>query len=289
MAAACQNWSWYGRFWALWIHRELVRPKKTASGKTIAYSTVFGPFSEAASKMLRHIVNRNVPLTRLPDVETLEELYELVLDDSPISTRQRTCATLLRFHSYVSEAVGIEALDSSRYWRYWRPDRRERGGVRTELPSTQLMDQIEQILDSHAGHDSDQRVLENFDRRATRQALILYQLARHSGARITELLGLQLRDLVMAGNGTALIIRNNRLRRLKTAAARRLIDLGGQIGPEARSKLGAHVNAERLMLSTGSRDAAWLFSDADGRPVGEHSIRRVIDQVSKQLADQPVR
>jgi site-specific recombinase XerD len=290
LAANNPGWSWFGRYWARWIERELTRPKLTNPKELLAYSSVFGPYSEAARRMRDLLMRRSSQnLENPPTAEFLEHLYELILDDSPVSTQRRICKTLLSFHHYVAEETGIDDIDPSNYWEFWRPSRQERGMVRTRIPYTEELDAIEAALVRYAETDSPLDELGNIDRRGIREALIAFRLTRDSGARIAEIAGLRTVDTILFGDRTGLIIRPNRRRALKTRASRRLVDISDQLRSEIREFLIEHVKAERSGRSKRAQDQAWLFADYDGRPIPTEEHRNIIDQVALEVIGRPLR
>ena len=290
LAANNPRWSWFGRYWARWIERELTRPKLTDPKNLLAYSSVFGPYSEAARRMRDLLTRRSSQnLENPPNTELLEHLYELILEDSPPSTQQRICKTLLSFHGYVAEETGIDDIDPSNYWEYWRPNRRERSKVRTRIPQTEELEAIEAALVRYAETDSPLDELGDIDRRSIREALIAFRLTRDSGARIAEIAGLRTIDTILVADRTGLIIRPNRRRPLKTRASRRLVDISDQLEKEIRELLREHVHAERSGRTNRERDQTWLFADHAGRPVPSEEHRKMIDQVAIEVIGRPLR
>jgi site-specific recombinase XerD len=290
LAANNPRWSWFGRYWARWIERELTRPKLTNPKELLAYSSVFGPYSEAARRMRDLLMRRSSQnLENPPTTEFLEHLYELILDDSPVSTQKRICKTLLSFHHYVAEETGIDDIDPSNYWEFWRPSRQERGMVRTRIPYTEELEAIEAALVRYAETDSPLDELGNIDRRRIREALIAFRLTRDSGARIAEIAGLRTIDTILVGDRTGLIIRPNRRRPLKTRASRRLVDISDQLEKEIRRLLREHVHAERSGRAKRERDQTWLFADHAGRPIPTEEHRHIIDQVALEVIGRPLR
>ncbi|MDZ7790281.1 MAG: hypothetical protein U5L08_07290 [Xanthomonadales bacterium] len=187
-----ENLSWFGRYWANWIANELTRPKLTDPENLLAYSTVFGGLKEAANRMRKLLAERSEKhLRRPPNTDFLEELYQLILEDAPASTQQRICRTILRFHERVALDTGIDDVDVSNYWAYWRPRRLERAEVRTRIPMTSDLEGVEAALLRYAETDSTLDELGNIDRRLTREALFAYRLAMDSGARIGEITGFE--------------------------------------------------------------------------------------------------
>lgn len=284
------RWSWFGRYWARWIERELTRAKLTKSKELLAYSTVFGLYSEAARRMRDLLMRRTRQnLENPPTTEFLEHLYELILEDSPVSTQQRICKTLMSFHRYVAEETGIDDIDPSNYWEFWRPSRQERCMVRTRIPYTEELEAIEDALINYAKTDSPLHELGNIDRRRIREALIGFRLTRDSGARIAEIAGLRTIDTVLIGDSTGLLIRPNRRRALKTRASRRLVDISEQLEKDVRELLINHVHAELSGRTKREQSQTWLFADHDGRPIPIEEHRNVIDQVALKVIGRPLR
>ena len=290
LAAANLNWSWFGRYWALWIEKELTRPKLTNPNEQLAYSSVFDRYSETARRMRDLLARRSGKhLETPPTTEFLEHLYELILEDAPTSTQQRICRSVFSFHEYVAAETGIDDIDPSDYWEFWRPTRQDRSTVRSRIPCTAELEAIEAALLRYAEPDSELKELGNIDRRMIREALIAFRLAMDSGARIGEITGLRTIDTILIDNRTGLIFRPNRRRPLKTRAARRVTDLSNYIPGKIRTLLVEHIQAERADQPKRKRNQTWLFADLSGRPVPSEDHRKLVNQVAIALTGRPLR
>lgn len=290
LAAENADWSWFGRYWAIWIAKELTRPKITNPDEQLAYSSVFGPYSESARRMRDLLTRRSGKnLETPPTTEFLEHLYELILEDSPTSTQQRVCRSLLSFHGYVAAETGIDDIDPSNYWEYWRPKRQERSMVRSRIPFTTELEAIEAALLRYAEPASEIDELGNIDRRMIREALLAFRLAVDSGARIGEISALRTIDTILVDGKTGLLIRPNRRRPLKTRSARRVTDISEYISVEVRALLAEHIQAERADQPKRKRDQTWLFADFSGRPVPAEEHRKLVNQVAIALTGRPLR
>ena len=290
LAAENSDWSWYGRYWALWIKEELTRPKLTKPDEQLAYSSVFDRYSETARRMRDLLARRSGKhLETPPTTEFLEHLYELILEDAPTSTQQRICRSVLSFHEYVAAETGIDDIDPSDYWEFWRPTRQERSTVRSRIPYTAELEAIEAALLRYAEPDSELEELGNIDRRIIREALLAFRLAMDSGARIGEIAGLRTIDTILVDGKTGLLIRSNRRRPLKTRAARRIIDISEHIPVEIRALLVEHIQAERADQPKRKRDQTWLFADSSGRPVPAEEHRKLVNQVAIIVTGRPLR
>lgn|GEM_PF-6502182 len=279
-----KNWSWFGRLWAGWFETELSRPQHTNSSKLMAYSSVFGSYSEVATRMKNILLQRTpTQISNVPTTEVLEEIYELILENAPESTVQRMCQTVLSFHSNAVRELGIDDLDPSNYWAYWRPRRGERATVKSSIPSTDELEAINKLLARSADPDVEYGEFEDIDKRVIRCAYFSFNLARASGARIGEITGMRANDMLLPAKQSGLIIRQNRWRPLKTRAARRAVDISSQIPSAIRSLLSRHISAELGSSTPRLRNQAWLFADLSSRPLPSYEHRKLVNQAAKAL------
>ena len=99
--------------------------------------------------------------------------------------------------------------------------------------------------------------------RLNRQSLVLMILIRGSGGRINEIAGLRFKDLIATHDATILFIRPSRYRRLKTSAARRLVNLTPRLDAADRLFVSQWVTAERERLQGRCKPTALVFGQLE--------------------------
>lgn len=276
------SWNWYSILWAHWLQYELTRPKESGEG-ILSTGSVRTRFFEGEKWLTRSLKRLSSGRHHAPAPDDLESVYMQALEDAPRSTDARICKTFFSLHCIAIELFGIDDLDPSDYWEYWRPRRKERGQVRSRIASDYEIDDISNALLSHCDPDAKLPAFANADRRFILQATLAFHLAVVTGARISEILTRQTVDLLLLGQETAVMIRPNSMKRGKTRSARRLVDISDRIDPIYRQLLADQTRAEQMSWPSRDQRHLWLFSTLEGRPVQSHRIRAIVNQVSLQL------
>lgn len=281
---ACSDlstWSWYGVLWARWLKNEITRPKKQGSG-TLTRASVQNYYGPAEKELTRALKKRISESQRVPGPEDLENLYHSALEATSSADEGSICSKFLNLHEIAVGLFSIDDVDASDYWEYWRPSRHERRQVRNRIASDYEIETISNALLDHCNPGADLSAFVNQDRRTILQATLAFHLAVVSGARINEILSRHTIDFLLLGQETALMIRPNWMRRGKTRAAHRLIDLSERIDPIYRQLLEEQLQAEQATWPSRKQRRLWLFSTLDGRPTLMHRIRSIVNQVSLQ-------
>lgn len=282
------NSTWYGHLWGAWAANELVRPKKTGQGK-MALSSVRSDFhssEKALTRALKRLVHNN---KRAATPEDLEALYHHVLENTSSTNAGNICRILLGLHESAVLYLEAEEADGSDYWVYYHPNRRERSKVRNRIATSYQISEISKALVRHSHPDADLSSFALQDRRLILQASLAFHLAMASGARYAEILSRQTRDILLIAEDSALMVRPNSMTRLKTASARRLVDLSDRIGGLYRDLLKETVEAEKARNYERYHTRLWLFSDLEGRPVPSQKIRDVVNEVANSVLGRPFR
>lgn len=127
-------------------------------------------------------------------------------------------------------------------------------------------------------------------RRACRAAAVALVLLRRSGARIGEVARIRLADIALISTWCVLLIRPSEFQDLKTAAARRLIELTDRLTPEERAILREWIEGERARLSDKDRRRGLLFGKVGNamRAIGSGRLRRLIQLAFQQTCGRHV-
>ena len=109
-------------------------------------------------------------------------------------------------------------------------------------------------------------------------ALVVLILLRHTGARLSEILGLRFSDVLRVGGRIDLVIRPSRFRRLKTGAARRRIRIDHRLSLVEKGLLERWLESEHLRQTQENAGSVLVFSamGADISLVSSDSVRKTI-------------
>ena len=176
------------------------------------------------------------------------DIYQDLLERIQPRNRWLAARELANFHRYLTTHHGFDAIDLS--------DLDASTGAPERLVDAEVIQSGEYIranalivrAASLAGGVADS--VDPEQRRLQRQAQVLTPLLRYSGGRINEVAGLRFKDIYATNDHTLLFIRPSRYRRLKTAAARRMVDLGHWLTDAERHLIVMWLDAERARLMT---------------------------------------
>lgn len=189
----------------------------------------------------------------------LEDAYLAAVECND-KERDAAARAILQFHACCIRELGFPELDLAEVRAYLRSDQRnvdaglilptERAAAEEWLRSRSGM----AVAASEADGGREQVRLE-------RQALAAYPLYAWAGARRSEVLGLQFRDVYAGAAGAYVVrIRANRSRRIKTRAGRRTIALRANVPLEAADNFRGWVDADRRRLLNWRSAAQYVFA-----------------------------
>jgi len=226
----------------------------TRSKLAPAWSTVYGYITSFASDLVE--VANDVDFLSL-DAEEFLELYQDVIDRKINSDRKLLAAReLVNFHRYLQKYHGFENVDFSDL---------EGIDARSVIQvDAEIIQPKEYALGMAAlsGRASAYEIHESSSAnslRANRQAEVYGLLSRDSGTRHNELTALLFRDILATVDWMVLFIQPSRYRRLKTAAARRLVDITDKLTIEERAVVFNWLIAEKIRLGTAWKPTLPIF------------------------------
>lgn len=255
------------RFLAGWL-AHLVRRHKFRGPGYLRWKSVQNYLSLVATPLVGLIGRGGV---KTFSVEDLEDLYLDVLANVPEGRQTATCTQLLDFHGYLVDKHGFEPIDVSIF--------RQFASAKTAVRSVsnQLVLPGERVLISHHlwwlqdpnSHPPETQA----DFRLHAQAYLCFALAAATGARISEIAGLKHKDVIGVGDEIGLILRPNGYRELKTPSARRLVNAGKGLSPEALQKFRRWLESERDRIGTDSFHEHYIFCDLEDELTGTAALR----------------
>lgn len=196
-------------------------------------------------------------MTDVDDVE-LEDAY-LCAVDATNESRQKAAATVLAFHRFATVHFGLPEIDLSAVQLHLSDDADAQADARLVLPRerTAILSRLAREAtrtDRQHGHAYIRKV---------RQANLAMPLFAYGGMRRGEAMGIQFRDIGENDNPLRIRVRPNRSRRLKTANARRFVELPlNTMRPDGAS-LAEWVAIERQRLGKRRLETAFVFSESD--------------------------
>ena len=230
----------------------------TRNRKVPAWRTVHGYVTSFGSELIQ--LAADMDFMHL-DPEEYIDLYQDVLDHKDSGLRQAVAAReIVDFHRYLQEHHGFEMVDfSDLEGVVGRPDYQVDAEV--VLPQEFLrglanMSAQASIFRQAASGNAERT-------RLHRQAEVFALLLRGSGARHNELAALRFKDILATLEATVLLIRPSRYRRLKTSAARRIVDCSLKLSHRQKRIVSEWIAAERSRLSKAWKATLPIFSKKD--------------------------
>jgi hypothetical protein len=120
--------------------------------------------------------------------------------------------------------------------------------------------------------------------RLNRQALVFTLLIRGSGARLNELAALRFKDVLASPDTTLLFVRPSRYRRLKTPAARRIVNCSKRLLRRQRKFVSDWLAAEKTRLGGSWKSTLPIFGIA-GAPKERVAPEELRDRTMEALGD----
>lgn len=225
-------------------------------------------------------------LDSLDEVE-LEEAY-LAAVNCKEGDQAAAAATLLSLHKFGRRQFGLADADLAPLYNLAGQEAVANADARLILPAERdrMLRQLEVGVQDHTSERNGNKMDEA---RVLRQARAAAEVLVGSGARHSEVLGLQIRNVRPVDGGTMVMLRPNPSRRLKTPSARRNVLLEAR--PESATGLGLTnwLEVEAVRLPERSRPRAFLFAPrSDPRAaVGREKIAEAILKAAKEATGLP--
>lgn len=248
----------------------------TPDKKEPAWSTVYKYVTSFGSDLVE--LGQDLDFTNL-DSEDYLALYQLVLDRKGTDLRKIVAAReLAHFHTYLQEHHDLDVVDFSDIEDVrFRPEQQ----VDAEVVQPQEFLAGIQALSRRADVSTEWESADPERTRLDRQALVFSFLIGASGARLNELSALRFKDVLATSDNTVLLIRASRYRRLKTSAARRIIDCSKKLSRIQKGIVAEWINAEKARIGGAWKPTLPIFGKI-GSPkerVASSMLRDVILEV----------
>lgn len=242
-----------------------------------AWSTVYEYITVFAGDLVE--LGRTKDLHEL-DADEFLNLYQGVIDRKTsdgvkmVATRE-----LAAFHSMLVEHHGFDPVDFSAIeGTFAIPEKY----VDAELVQPQELKHGLESLDAFVERPPDGVGTNRI--RLARQTRVFTLLLGATGARHEELAAARFKDLVATEDATVAFVRRSRYRRLKTSAARRMIDCTSMLSRQQRIAIRDWVSAETARLGSSWKSTLPIFGEL-GAPRNRVRSNELRDAALGALAD----
>lgn len=254
--------------------------QKSEGTYVLAESTIYNYFSTVGSGLVAVLPTRGS--LELDDDE-YTDLYAALLETKPPKSRKMTGRELRNFHSLLVRKFGAPELDWSELADYLVdvPDRVD--------AQTILSREAEAALGALEHWATGSVPGQNVDRRLVRQSYLVLLLLILTGCRISEITGLQHRDVYELFGRLFIRIRPNLGRGTKSNAAKRILDITDMITQAEKDFLLRWQSAEKRRLYKKWRTTTPLFLDIDtNRAIDRDLLRKYVQMALRQSTAWPL-
>lgn len=267
------KWSPMGRSLAGWLAWELADRRPNAN-RFRRYGGIYSEFVELASRL----VTRYEPVAGELDAEVLEELFFDVVQTPAKTNLGRIVRGVKNFHRYLILFHDIEPVNMSEIDLLAAPMTEEDYIVDNQMMLPHEISGISGVLTASSSHPTPSQIDTTTDYRIARQTQLLFCLLRNTGARFKEIMGLQYRDVILAGEDIYLIIRRTGYLDVKTRSARRLVHYSSYASAQDCDTLRDWIHAEES-IETLRKPRDFVLADLSRTPVNPEFHRRLLRAV----------
>jgi hypothetical protein len=230
----------------------------TPEKKDPAWNTVYGYITSFGAELVELGSTFDFPNM---DADEYLDLYQDVLDrKSTDHTKAIAAREMAGFHAYLLEHHDFEVVDfSDLEGVVMSPEHQVDAEV---IQPQEFLRGLEQ-LSALASPSKNEESCDPARTRLDRQAHVFAILLRVAGARHNELTALRFKDVLARPECTVLFVRPSRYRRLKTSAARRVIDCSKRLSPHQRRVVSDWIAAEKSRLGKAWKSTLPVFGQSD--------------------------
>lgn len=232
----------------------------TVEKREPAWSTVYKYITSFGAELVAQ--GSEVDFPNLDADEHLD-LYQSVIDRKSANTcKELAGRALAEFHAYLQKHHGFDAVDFADLEGVVVAAEHQ---VDADVVQPQEVARGLDHMTALAWPATQERQNDPVRTRLDRQALVFTLLLRASGARHNELAALRFKDVLANDKATVLFVRPSRYRRLKTPAARRIIDATKRLSRRQRQVVSDWLAAEEARLGKTWKSTLPIFG-AHGTP-----------------------
>ena len=219
-----------------------------------AWSTIYGYITGFGADLVE--LAAQVDFQDMDSDECLD-LYQDVIDrKTSTQVKSIVARELSNFHAYLEKHFGFDVVDfSALEGPIFLPEHR----IDADLVQPQEIKQGLRQIESWAWAS---KATEEPDAiRLNRQAHVFAILLKGTGGRHNELAALRFKDILAHPDATVVFARSSRYRRLKTSAARRVIDCTNRLSRRERTFVNKWIEVEKSRLGKSWKGTLPIFSD----------------------------
>lgn len=192
------------------------------------------------------------------DSDEYLDLYQDVIDRKTSNEVKALAAReLALFHDYLEKYQGFDPVDfSALEGPFLLPEHRVDADLVQPQEALLGLRRMADLASLSLGSGEPEKV------RLDRQAHVYALLLRGTGGRHNEIAALRFKDLLAHPDAIVVFARPSRYRRLKTRAARRIIDCTARLSGRERSVVSEWIKAEKSRLGKSWKGTLPIFSEA---------------------------
>lgn len=248
----------------------------TPWNEEITAGTVYTYVRAAGSALLKHDPDY---LLSNRDAEDLTESYEALIGAARWKDRRKLGAYLAYFHLFLADH-GLAPPVAIGSYRTRRRSLPEMGYVAPSevLACEGMLERQKSVQDSEIGTNAELQI-----------AKVAMTISFAAGSRTGEIVFREARELVMEAGRRALLIRGNRLGRVKTFHSNRIVDLEPYLPDKSWSHIAEwHADSSALRKAEEQQTSALLSMDVDGHsPPAPNVVSRLVGSVLRSVTCRP--
>ena len=270
------------RYLASWINSDLRRDKKRGSGK-IQIGTSFASLKVIGPKLVKVFSDNRASgrplITGQIGTEELESAYLEVLHAVGPHQLSETIQAIQSFHSHLVEAFNLEPIDEALFYDFYNAAESSPRKPRAQIPFPWEVQPILHMLNNICKNPGDFEA----DGLLASQARTITQILLRTGARVNEIVGLTLRDVLVTSKAVYFLIRRTGYRAVKTTSAIRLTG-SDKFGADELRDLETHIKGTFDLHPQRLARRAYLFSRDDRSPTGYSAVAQLLRSILARVS-----
>ena len=270
------------RYLGSWMNADIRRDKKRGQGK-IRIGTSFSSLKVIGPKLVNVFSDNRSSgrplITGHIGTEELENAYLEILHEIRNHQLGETIQAIQAFHSHLVEVFNLEPIDEALFYEFYNAAETSPRTPRAEILLPWEVQPAQQLLSDICSKPDDFGV----DGLLASQAKTITQVLLLTGARINEIVGLTLRDVLTTGNAVYFLIRRTGYRTVKTSSAIRLTG-SDKFDPDELSRLESHIQGTSDLHTERQASRAYLFCRDDRSPTGYSAIAQLLRSILARVS-----
>lgn len=250
-----------------WLCQMLMN-KKGKGSYTLAESTIYNYFTTVGSGLLAALPETII--LELDDEEYID-LYNAAVGKKPNKTKKATLRELQNLHAVLVKKYGAPAIEWNKIEGFDDP---LPGAVDAQVV---LKNEARGALHALKEWAFEQNDNDTTGQRQLRQGYLVLVLLMATGCRISEIVGLQNRDIYEVSGRLYIRVRPNYGRGVKSIAAKRVIDISDVATSHEKKLLIGWKEAEKRRLGRAWKMTGAFFNDIESnRPLSRNTVTMIL-------------